>query len=261
MKRTIPEEFQQAMEQGAYEDSPVGCYHAWAMFGSTSVTPAQQDEHDKSLFLKETPVRVSGFFTHESVLNLPLAFIDIESTGRYAATDRILEVFVLKSDPVHVSQGDTRTLSSKRIRSEYHMYVNPTVNFYNTSIHKITPEFVKKRPTFAEIADQLVDELQGRVLIAHNASRFDWLILRAELRRAGIHDFAPLAIIDTLDVARKLWKSAERHTLVHLCAMLGITQHNAHTAKDDTMSLVRLFAKILDKKGCINIGECKFVSA
>lgn len=260
-EREIPAEFQQTMEQGAFEDAPTGCYHAWRMFGSATESNADKEEHRKSLFLTEVPTKVGGFFTHESVLSLPLAFIDIESTGRYAATDRILEIFVLKSNPVFVTSAGKTMLSEKRIRSEYHMYVNPQVNFYNTSIHGITKEFVKHRPIFPEIADQLVDELQGRVLIAHNASRFDWLILRAELRRCGIVDFAPAAIIDTLDVSRKLWKESKKHTLAALCSMLGIPQPDAHHAKIDTMTLARLFTKILEKKKHFSIGECKFVSA
>lgn len=250
--RSIPLPFAQTMEREAFEDSHVGCYTAWAMFGEKSSSPADQRTHLENLFLSEEVQMVMGHRLTDSILELPLAFIDIESTGRYAATDRILEIFALKSAKIDGS--------SKRARSEYHMFVDPGVNFYNTSIHGITPKMVKGKPGFAEIADQLCDELRNHVIIAHNASRFDWLILRAELHRAGIFDFEPLAIIDTLDVARKTWPKLPSYSLVNLCKSLNIKQESAHHAKVDVMTLCRLFAKVMEKRPNVSIGEiCKFI--
>src|SRR4029453_12821956 len=54
-----------------------------------------------------------------------------------------------------------------------------------TSLTGITDQMVANAPTFADIAPLLLERLEGRLLVAHNA-RFDYGFLRAEFRRIGI---------------------------------------------------------------------------
>jgi DNA polymerase-3 subunit epsilon len=49
----------------------------------------------------------------------------------------------------------------------------------------ITPAMLANAPRFADLAELLLEKLQGRVLVAHNA-RFDYGFLKNEFSLAGI---------------------------------------------------------------------------
>ena len=69
-------------------------------------------------------------------LNKPLCFFDLETTGINIVKDRIVEIAVLKVSPDH----------KKDIKS---WLVNPEINIPEdaTSVHGITNEMVKNKPT------------------------------------------------------------------------------------------------------------------
>src|SRR3989304_3688346 len=111
----------------------------------------------------------------ELILNNPLIFFDIESTGVNVATDRVVEISYLKIMP---NGGQI----SKTIR------VNPTVPIPKraSEIHGITDEDVKDAPTFAEIAKSLANEFEGCDFAGYNSNKFDIPILAEEFLRADV---------------------------------------------------------------------------
>ena len=98
------------------------------------------------------------------------------------------------------------------------------------AIHGLSSEFLKDKPLFAEIADELVAFIGDAPLVAHNAL-FDLAFLNAELERAGKMLVARERLVDTLLLARRK-HPAGPNRLDDLCARYGIdnsrrTKHGA----------------------------------
>lgn len=107
-------------------------------------------------------------------LSRPLAFLDLETTGVNLATDRIVEIAIVKILP----EG-TRQLKRKLI--------NPQINIplTVTEIHGITNEMVKDAPVFKQVSNEIRQFLENCDLAGYNSNRFDWPMLVEEFLRAG----------------------------------------------------------------------------
>ncbi|HSY26525.1 MAG TPA: 3'-5' exonuclease, partial [Burkholderiaceae bacterium] len=94
-----------------------------------------------------------------------LIFIDLETTGASAATDRITEIGL-----VEVSAGSVNSWSS---------LVNPGIPIphFIQQLTGIDDMMVRDAPSFVQLQDALLQRLNGALFIAHNA-RFDHGFLR-----------------------------------------------------------------------------------
>ncbi|MCU0392248.1 MAG: 3'-5' exonuclease, partial [Thermoflexibacter sp.] len=108
-------------------------------------------------------------------LKNPLAFFDLETTGINVATDRIVEIAVLKVMP----NGEQIKFVER---------INPTVPIpiESSLIHGIYEEDIKDKPTFKQIAKNLAKLLEGADLAGFNIIRFDVPLLVEEFLRAGV---------------------------------------------------------------------------
>ena len=149
--------------------------------------------------------------------------LDTETTGLSAETgDRIIEI------------GCVELLNRKLTRNNFHHYVNPERDSHEDAlkVHGISNEFLRDKPKFAQIADELLAYLEGAELIIHNAP-FDLAFLNKELERLGkgpITEFV-LGITDTLAMAKDMFPG-KRNSLDALCDRLevdnsGRTLHGA----------------------------------
>ena len=95
-------------------------------------------------------------------LKRPIVFFDIESTGLNVATDRIVELCVVKVLP----NGDTE-IKTRR--------VNPTIPISPEAqaVHGISNDDVKDCPTFKSIAKSLANYLEGCDFAGYNSLKFD----------------------------------------------------------------------------------------
>ena len=109
------------------------------------------------------------------LMDRPIVFIDLESTGLNPSYDRIVEITVIK---VHPDGSE----EEKTVR------INPEVPIPAgaTSVHGITDEDVLNQPPFSRYAKNLLAFLDGSDLAGFNAIRFDLPMLRAEFARAGV---------------------------------------------------------------------------
>ncbi|HEX6644421.1 MAG TPA: 3'-5' exonuclease, partial [Gemmatimonadales bacterium] len=95
----------------------------------------------------------------------------------------------------------------------------------------------------AEIADQVVEALAGRVFVAHNA-RFDWSFVTAELGRARQMDLDG-SLLCTVRLARRLVRG------VRSCGLDNLSQHFAfenparHRAAGDAFVTATLLDRLL----------------
>jgi len=170
--------------------------------------------------------------------DLPVALVDLETTGRDPALDRIVEIGVVigKKGEVIDRRG---------------WLVNPErpIPKESSDVHGILDEHVADKPNFAAILPEVAAFLQGAIPAAYNAA-FDRAFLLAELDRAPARpDALPPALrrevawVDPLVWARELHQEAESRALGEMAKLLGIELQRAHRATDDAEAALRvLFA-------------------
>lgn len=159
---------------------------------------------------------------------------DLETTGFNHRSHRIVQYALVGCD----DDGSSMHLED---------LVNPQrqIPHETTNIHGIADGDVKGMPSFKEYAPQIAKAMEGAVIVGHNVDQFDWPFLRSEFLRAGYPMPKPLAILDTLKIARKL-KIPPSHKLGSLCRHFGITLENAHTAGADAAATLLLLHKMMD---------------
>ncbi len=160
------------------------------------------------------------------MLDQPLVFLDVETTGTNAVYDRITEVGLIE-----VERG--------RVVSEWSALVNPGVRIPSViqAMTGITDDMVALAPAFEDLAPQLLARLEGKLLVAHNA-RFDYGFLRNEFRRAGLRYTS--RVLCTVKLSRKLHPQESRHGLDALMARHGIACDARHRALGDARVLWEL---------------------
>ena len=110
----------------------------------------------------------------------------------------------------------------------FHYYLNPqrAVDEGAFRVHGLSNEFLKNKPVFSAIAEELLAFIDGAELIIHNAP-FDVGFLNAELRRIGsektIHNHC--TIFDTLVFARQK-HPGQRNSLDALCKRYDVDNTN-----------------------------------
>lgn len=167
--------------------------------------------------------------------NTGFAVIDFETTGFSPQKgDKVVEVGLVLLD----SQGIPETTFST--------LVNPLRDVGPTKIHGITASDVIDAPTFPEIAARLVELLNGRVIVAHNA-RFDVNFLVAELEKSNISvDRESLPVLCTMQLASEMIPGVGR-SLAACCEAYDIDQPNAHSALDDAAATAKLLRSYFDQ--------------
>lgn len=149
--------------------------------------------------------------------------LDTETTGLSAASgDRIIEI------------GCVELVARKLTGNNLHFYLNPERDSHEDAlkVHGISNEFLKDKPKFAAVAEELLDYLQGAEIIIHNAP-FDVGFLNKELELIGQPPLKAFVgkVIDTLVMAKEMFPG-KRNSLDALCDRLevdnsGRTLHGA----------------------------------
>ncbi len=149
--------------------------------------------------------------------------LDTETTGLSAENgDRIIEI------------GCVELLGRKLTGNNKHFYLNPERDSHEDAlkVHGISNEFLRDKPKFAVIADELLAYLQGAEVIIHNAP-FDISFLNKELELVGRPAITQCLakVTDSLMMAKELFPG-KRNSLDALCDRLevdnsGRTLHGA----------------------------------
>jgi DNA polymerase III subunit epsilon len=139
--------------------------------------------------------------------------LDTETTGLSAeGGDRIIEI------------GCVELLARKLTGNNKHFYLNPERDSHEDAlkVHGISNEFLRDKPRFAAVADELMDYLAGAEIIIHNAA-FDVAFLNKELELAGKSAFTSYVsqVTDTLAMAKDMYPG-KRNSLDALCDRLGV---------------------------------------
>jgi len=140
-------------------------------------------------------------------------FLDTETTGLSAENgDRVIEI------------GCVELFNRKLTGNNKHFYLNPGRGSHEDAlkVHGISNEFLRDKPRFEAVADELLDYLRDAEIIIHNA-QFDVGFLNKELELIGkprFHEFVA-SVTDTLKMAKEMYPG-KRNSLDALCDRLGV---------------------------------------
>ncbi len=159
------------------------------------------------------------------------AIIDIETTGLSPAKEKITEIAIVLHDGTKITQ-------------EFSTLVNPErkIPYRITQMTGISNQMVKNEPKFYEVARQIVELTENRIIVGHNV-RFDYGFIRAEFKSLG-YDFQR-STLDTIKLSRKLIPGKRSYSLGKLCASLGIENRARHRAMGDALATTELFELLL----------------
>lgn len=178
-------------------------------------------------------------------LSKPLAFFDLETTGLNIATDRIVEISIVKIMP----NGD------KEIKTKL---INPTIPIPKevSLVHGITDNDVEDKATFKEVAHELHQFIDGCDLAGYNSNKFDIPLLAEEFLRAEIDfDVTKRNLIDVQNIFHKM----ERRTLSAAYKFYcGKELTDAHSAEADTTATYEILEAQIEKYEELK-GEPKFL--
>ncbi len=140
-------------------------------------------------------------------------FLDTETTGLSADNgDRIIEI------------GCVEMVNRKLTGNNLHFYLNPERDSHEDAlkVHGISNEFLRDKPKFGAVANELMDYLRDADIIIHNA-QFDISFLNKELELVGKPLFKSIVanVTDTLVMAKEMYPG-KRNSLDALCDRLGV---------------------------------------
>ena len=140
-------------------------------------------------------------------------FLDTETTGLSAeGGDRVIEL------------GCVELVNRKLTGNNLHFYFNPGRDSHEDAlkVHGISNEFLRDKPKFASVVQEILSYVEGAEIIIHNAA-FDIGFLNKELELAGQKNFTTYVegVVDTLVMAKQMYPG-KRNSLDALCERLGV---------------------------------------
>lgn len=167
-------------------------------------------------------------------LTKPLVFFDLETTGINIASDRIVEISIIKIHPNGKEE-------------HYTQRVNPIIEIPREAslIHGITNEMVLNEPTFKEIAIKIRDLIKGCDLAGFNSNRFDIPILAEEMLRSDV-DFSMKNRL-AIDVQTIFHKKEQRTLGAAYQFYCEKKLENAHSAEADTFATYEILKAQLER--------------
>jgi DNA polymerase-3 subunit epsilon len=161
------------------------------------------------------------------ILRRPLVFLDLETTGLNHASDRIVEISMVKVYP----DGRRESLTRR---------VNPGMPIppESTRIHGISDADVAAAPRFAEIAAEVLAFIGESDLAGFNILRFDLPVLHRELALAGQRlDMTGRAVVDAQVIYHR---KVPRDLAAAYRFYCGKELHDPHTARADVEACVEI---------------------
>ena len=164
--------------------------------------------------------------------------LDTETTGLEPSQGhRIIEI------------GCVELINRRLTGNNYHQYLQPDreIDEGALQVHGISNEFLKDKPRFGDVVDDLMSYLKGAELVIHNAP-FDVGFLNHELKlddnaRGVIADHC--TVTDTLVMARKM-HPGQKNNLDALCKRYDVnnTQRDLHGALLDAEILSEVYLRM-----------------
>lgn len=130
--------------------------------------------------------------------------------------------------------------------ASWYSLIRPPVMYFdpgNTAIHGLGAADCRWQPLFCELADQIIDFVGDRPLVAHNAP-FDMRVLRASAACYGIQ-LPNWDYYCSLAIARKVLPHFRSRSLGVLVSDYLCSDYDAHVASDDARACGLVFGRML----------------
>jgi DNA polymerase-3 subunit epsilon len=166
-------------------------------------------------------------------------FLDIETTGlSFKEGHKIVEIACIETNEL---------IPTKKI---FHKIINPERNVPEEAfkIHGFSTEFLKQKPKFHQVADELLNFINDNDLIIHNAP-FDLPFINHQLKLIKKNTITKNKIIDTLELARSKYPGTS-NSLDALCRRFNVdlSRRVKHNAVLDCDLLREVYIHLLDAK-------------
>ncbi|TDO24127.1 3'-5' exonuclease [Pedobacter duraquae] len=167
-------------------------------------------------------------------LKRPLAFFDLETTGVNVASDRIVEIAILKAMP-----DGSELIKTLRINPEM------PIPLESSLIHGIYDEHIKEEPTFKTVAAEIAEFIGDADLAGYNSNRFDIPVLLEEFLRAGVDfDMFDRKFVDVQNIFHQMEQRTLRAAYKFYCNKDII---NAHSAEADITATYHVLLAQLER--------------
>ncbi|MEM8847337.1 MAG: 3'-5' exonuclease [Bacteroidota bacterium] len=170
----------------------------------------------------------------ELKLSKPICFFDLETTGTNVASDRIVEISILKIFPNGNKESKTWLVNPERpIPQEV------------VEIHGISNEKVANEPTFKQLSKEIYKMIKDSDLAGFNSDRFDIPLLAEEMLRADIDfDMKNMVSVDVQTIFHKMEKRTLGAAYKFYCDK-ELT--DAHSAAADTEATYEVLKAQLER--------------
>ena len=192
--------------------------------------------------------KANATFDSPKLSDCVFAVVDVETTGLSAGNgDKIVEIAVV-------------AVTKTTLELVFDSLVNPErpVGEFSSSITQITDDMVREKPTFGEIADDIMAALAGRVFVAHNVA-FDWGFVSREMRLARDLTLAGPRLC-TVDLTRRYVRGLKKRNLDSVTHYFGVEIDGRHRAAGDAIATARVLQRLLDlaqDKGAVTVGDLR----
>lgn len=170
------------------------------------------------------------------------AFVDIETTGSNPVKNRVIEVAIVR-------------VEGTKLVDRWSSLVNPgmPIPSFIRNFTGINEDMLLDKPIFEELADEILERLEGYVFVAHNV-RFDYGFLKNEFKRIGKNLKAKQ--LCTVKLSRKLYNEYKKHNLDAVMNRLELDPvTDRHRALGDADLLYQFWKRIHDDFTLDHINE------
>jgi len=181
----------------------------------------------------------------KSLREATFSVVDLETTGSVIGVDEIIEI------------GLIQVRGGKIVhRFESLVWSDRDIPPWVARLTGISNADLEGAPTFSDLAETVVDMLEGNVFVAHDI-RFDLPFLRWEFARRGIGRPAVTGLC-TLQLSRQFWPDLGSRSLPDLAEHFGVAHDNPHRAAADAAATAGVLLQVLKEAealGLVDLGD------
>lgn len=166
-------------------------------------------------------------------LERPLISLDLETTGRDIEYDQIIQIVMIR-----VNVDGSKDVYEKKVKPEKPIHPEAEEK------HGISMDMLKGCPDFSEVAQEVLDFVEGCDFTGYNIISFDFPLLKYELNRVGL-DISPKKhrLFDTYRTVRKLFSWRLEHVYQMLTGKKLEGAHDALPDAEAALEIAQLFVK------------------
>ncbi len=155
--------------------------------------------------------------------------------------------------PGNACQLGLAWIEGDRVTRVEERYIRPRdMRFTFTWCHGITAEHVWDKPEFPEVLDEFRAELNGALVLAHNAG-FDAGVMRGCTRAYRVRH-PKISYLCTLMIARQVWPELKSKSLDSVARHLGI-RFKHHNAAEDAAACAQIAIAAARAMGALEISD------